>query len=348
MLSLERMTVDDLAGASLADVVSLLVARDPVTFQSRLARIDMRELAAMPEDFEHTFGWRPPEELSSWRAIELALGLDEGSDGFWRAGDISLGSNIFVDSLPEMDESPETGDFLPANAEVLLTGLYRLAEDGSGDRTVVSVLPDPLGLFRVHSFQHGRGKLGRPRSLKTFLFTEWLSSDEPEEGGRPGLVGMERFEQLIGMATTVDDRLEAKRREASGESRLESSDLYTRSKWLMRPIWGRQSAALAEELAWAPDLGVWHSEKPLLTRVPLLANYWMVAHYFLGNEAACAEAVSLGLQSRGEPTRWLAQHVQRLLNAPGQTRLGRTGPRELEELRQQVRAAARPAQFEGR
>lgn len=345
MLRLETMTVDVLADVSLADVVELLVARNPIAFRERLTRIDMQELATMSDDFERTFGWRPPSEFPAWRAIELALNLDEGERSYWRSSDISLGSNIFVDSLPAPEESLETGGFLPSNAEVLLTGLYRLAEDASGDRTLVSLLPDPIGLFRVYSFQHERGRLGEPQSLKTFLFTEWLSSDDPEEGGRPGQVGMERFEQFVQLASALDARLEARRQKSGSMPLPDSAALYRRSKWLMHPIWGQQSASLAEELAQAPDLAVWNIERPLLAQHPLLANYWMVAHYFLGNEVACTETVSQGLKSRGEPTRWLAQLIQRLLANPTQARIGRAGPQELTELRRQVRAAARHSQL---
>jgi hypothetical protein len=308
----------------------------------------MAELSEMPDDIAQTYGWRAPEELATWRAIELALDLDEDTQGFWKSGDLSLGLDLYPDALSPSEEGLNTGSFLPPGAEVLFAGLFRLCEHASGDRTLVSLLPDPLGLLRVHSYAHDTGRLGRPRSLKSFVLDTWLSEMDPGEGpGRPGQVGIARFKQLVRTAEAFDERLESVRRDHQPPAFLDSAKLYARSRWLVDLLWGTPSVSLAEELNRAPDLEDWEAEKPLLLEQPQLAHYWMVAHYFLGNDTACDEALEQGARARPEPTRWLAWLVRRLSDNPDTARILRTGPRELAELRRKVRAAARSSQLAG-
>ncbi|NVJ16489.1 hypothetical protein [Myxococcus sp. AM010] len=345
-LRLDDLTVDTLSDTPLGDVVELLVAREPDLFRARLAGADMAEFAEIPDDIAQVYGWRAPDELSTWRSIELALDLDDDAEGFWRSGDFSLGLDLYPDALIPSGADVEGGDFLPPGAEVLFAGLFRLCDHGSGDRTLVSLLPDPLGLLRVHSYSHDTGRLGRPRSLKGFILNTWLSELEPEEGRRsPGQVGITRFKQLLRVADAFDDRLESARSGHPSAHFLDSAKLHDRSRWLLNVLWGTPSVALSEELAQAPGLKDWEDEKHLYPEQPMLLHYWMVAHYFLGNDSACEEALKLGALSSVEPTRWIADLVRRLREQPETARLERTGPRKLAELRQQVRAAARPGQL---
>lgn len=350
-LRLDTLTVDSLADTPLADAVELLVARNPATFRERLAQVDMAELSEMPDDIAQAYGWRAPDELATWRSIELALGLDSDTEGFWKSGDMSLGLDLYPDVLSPEDEEEEMegGDFLPPAAEVLFTGLFRLAEHASGDRTLVSLLPDPLGLLRVHSYGHDTGQLGRPRSLKSFVLSSWLSEMDPGEGpGRPGQVGIPRVKQLLRVVDAYDERLESIRRDHQPPAATDSAKLYARSRWLIDLLWGSAGPSLPEHLAQAPTLQDWEAEQSLLLEHPPLANYWMVAHYFLGNDAACAEAVRLASQARPAPTRWIAQAVSGLRGHPDTASLRRTGPGQLAEIRRQVRAAALPSQLAGR
>lgn len=345
-LRLDTLTVDTLTETPLTDLSELLVAREPATFRERLAEVDMAELAEMPDDIAQAYGWHAPEELATWRAIELALDLDNDTEGFWKSGDLSLGLDLYPDALSPSEEELDGGDFLPAGAEVLFTGLFRLCEHASGDRTLVSLLPDPLSLLRVHSYSHDTGKLGRPRSLKGFVLNTWLSEMDPGEGPRrPGQVGIARFKQLVRMADAFDERLESVRRDHQPPAHLDSAKLYQRSRWLLDLLWGTAGVGLAEELAQAPGLAEWETEKALLLEQPPLANYWMVAHYFLGNDTACDEALRQGAQATADPTRWVAQLVRSWRDNPETARLRHTGPQELAELRRQVRAAALPSQL---
>ncbi len=238
-LRLDDLTVDTLSNTPLVDAVELLVAREPGLFRARLAEVDMAELAEMPDDIAQMYGWRAPDELSTWRSIELGLDVDDDSEGFWRSGDLSLGMDLYPDALTPSAADLDGGDFLPPGAEVLLAGLFRLCDHASGDRTLVSLLPDPLGLLRVHSYAHDTGRLGRPRSLKGFVLNTWLSELEPDEGRRrPGQVGTARFKHLLRVADAFDDRLESVRRDHQPATFLDSARLYARSRWLIVTVQG--------------------------------------------------------------------------------------------------------------
>ncbi|MFP2959947.1 hypothetical protein ACLEPN_19460 [Myxococcus sp. 1LA] len=191
----------------------MLVARNPGDFNARLADADSEGLAALRQGFEAAFGWAPPAEFDDWLAIEAALGLDAGEEDYWRAGDRSLLLDFFNPNAPHAAEALSSGGFLAQNAESLLTGLFPLSEDASGDRVLASLLPDSLGLLRVHGFRHERGDLGNAQCLKSFIVSRWSSEDAREAGSPPGDVGLARYEQLMDLTATLDTTL-AKERQA--------------------------------------------------------------------------------------------------------------------------------------
>ncbi|NVJ04131.1 hypothetical protein HUW63_02585 [Myxococcus sp. AM001] len=346
MLRIETLSMDELRGARLSDVVSLLVARDPEDFRERLADTDSEGLAALRQGFEAAFGWEPPSEFNDWLAIESALGLDEGAEDYWRAGDRSLLLDFFNPEAPQSTEALSSGNFLAQNAEGLLAGLFPLSEDASGDRVLASLLPDSLGLLRVHGFRHERGELGEAQSLKSFIVTQWSSEAAPEAGAAPGDVGLARYEQLLGITATLDTELTVERHaQQTALDPPDSAQLYLRSRWLMRMVWGRPTELLSEQLGQAPGLSEWAAERTSWRKHPVLTNYWMVAHYFLGNDSACAETVAVGLQAPGLLTRRLAACIQQLLATEGDTHLGNLGPATLKELRRIARASARSDQL---
>ncbi|WNG14150.1 hypothetical protein [Cystobacter fuscus] len=348
MLRIDTLTADELVGAELADVVALLVARDSEAFREQLAAKDPAPLTELRSGFERTFGWAPPEEFQKWLAIEGALGLDTGEADYWKSGDRSLFLDFFNAESPRALEALTTGSFVPQNAEELLAGLFRLSEDASGDRVLASLLPDPLGLLRVHAFSHERGNLGKAQSIKSFLLSGWASEEKPEKGGPPGDVGRPRYEELLAVADAADETLETMRRTKQPGQRIpDSQTLYQRSRWLIRMVWGRPSPSLAEHLTRAPGMTDWEAERPQLTHHPVLANYWMLAHYFLSNDAACAEAVAAGRQAPGLLTQRLAELVENLRTTPREARLGELGPEKLTELRRIARAEAQPGQLAG-
>ncbi|ATB50930.1 hypothetical protein MYMAC_006587 [Corallococcus macrosporus DSM 14697] len=323
----------------------MLVARNPDAFNARLAGTDAEGLAALRRGFEAAFGWAPPAEFDDWLAIEAALGIDAGEEDYWGAGDRSLLLDFFNPESHQATEALASGAFLAQNAEGLLAGLFPLSEDASGDRALASLLPDSLGLLRVHSFRHERGDLGEAQCLKSFVVNQWSSEDASEAGSPPGDVGLVRYEYLMELTAMLDMAMATERQAQPSLELPDSAQLYLRSRWLMRMVWGQPSELLSELLAQAPGLSEWDAERTLWRRHPVLTNYWMVAHSFLGNDSACAETVAVGLQASGLLTRRLAEHIRQLLAAPEDTHLGRLEPATFKELRRITRASARSDQL---
>ncbi|MBU8897875.1 hypothetical protein KRR26_19855 [Corallococcus sp. M34] len=344
MLKLDTLTREELLGAGIAELVAGIVARQPDEFNERLSSCDPSHARALLETFERTFGWTPPDEFQTWLAIEEALGVEEGNEGFWGSGDRSLFLDFFNSDTPQASDALRTGSYLPHNAEELLTGLFKLSEDAAGDRVLASLLPDELGLLSVHKVTHGRGALDKPQSLKTFLLTTWVSDERPDSEQAPGAVGIARYEELMALADSVDSILETQRQRPA-QTTPDSKSLYHRAQWLIRMTWGHSNPLLAQHLAQAPTMADWASEQAVLLSMPVLTNYWMLAHYFLGNSTACTQAIAAGRQSPGLLTRRLAEQIDALLTAPEVTHLGDLSPARLSELRHLAREAASPAQL---
>ncbi|RKH15032.1 hypothetical protein D7X74_19155 [Corallococcus sp. CA047B] len=342
MLDLATLTTDTLLSARLTDVVETLVARDRATFRSRLASLDMRFTDARVEALREAHGVLPPGEFREWEALRQALQGNEEPESHWCSEDRSLRLDI---PLHVPDDPQALAELLPSYSAGLIAGLFLLSEDASGDRILLSLLPGPGDTLIIFPFIHERSTLHPARTLKRFLLTEWLSEDEPDPDEAPGQVGESRYEELLDVAREHDERLPAFT-PGSPESLIaaDSERLYQRSHWLTGILWGRPGPRLTEQLARAPGAADWKLERPWLSRQPLLANYWVLAHYFLGNEDACRTVITAAHQSPAALTRGIARLVEGWLNAPGQARLAKLDATTLANLRRVVRGSARADQ----
>src|SRR5262249_46366386 len=141
----------------------------------------------------------------------------------------------------------------------------------------------------VHVFDHETGELDGAMyySLADFVYTCW---GEPDK-------------QLVG---AFNKAMKATRAKLGG---AEPRALVGRVSGVWSLPTGDAGYRLAEAMAQAPDFATWEAEKKLIAKTPVLANYWMLAHYFLGNDAACREAVALGAKAPGTLTPALAKLV---------------------------------------
>ena len=81
----------------------------------------------------------------------------------------------------------------------------------------------------------------------------------------------------------------------------------------------------------------WEEELTLLAEEPVLANYWLLAHYFLGNTDACRTTCKEAQKAKGEFTRQLALIIEQLLDKPASASLGKLKPKKLAELIKETR-----------
>ncbi|NTX60210.1 hypothetical protein HUA74_06015 [Myxococcus sp. CA051A] len=345
MLDLETLTPATLLSASLADIVEAVVARDPARFRSQLASVAPAGLQARVADIHGLLGISPPAQLQEWEAIQQALASRESADSIWNSEDRSLR----LDVLSRMPEDLEAlAALLPSYSEGLFAGLFVLSEDASGDRALLSLLSGPDQVLLVFPYAHGRGTLRAAHSLKNFLLTAWLSDNAPESDEAPGWVGDTRYEALQEVAREHDVQLGVPGTREHASIIPHSARLHARSRWMSSVLWGRPSPRLKEYLEHAPGDAEWKVEQKDLSGHALLANYWILAHYFLGNEEACRAAVAAGHQNAAELTRGLARLVDGWLAVPSSARIGESDAPVLERARQAVAASARPDQRSSR
>ena len=184
----------------------------------------------------------------------------------------------------------------------LTTGLYHFGDDPSGDSAWLSTLPNPDDTAEVHVFDHETAELGGPYpSIASFVRAKWSDADVKRRASKTGGVA-----------------------------------LYERMKWMWSFGSGEPGYHFAEEMAKAPGFDVWTKEKKAAGKTPHLANYWLLAHYFLGNTEACREAIVIAAKAPGKITPALAKIVKALLDEPKKAKLGKVKPSTLAELRAAV------------
>ena len=269
------ITTKSLDGGSLQAVMAASMFADPGA-RTRFEKASKKADAKPLAAWNKAFGWTPPKELAEWEGVKGAYRklVMEISD-VWM-----LGGTLAVKPAPI--ETLMTGD----GVMTLLTGLVHFGDDPSGDGCFVSTLPSPDGLARIHVYDHETGELGSEyRSLAQFVFENWNEAAKRDRAA-PKKLPVER-----------DPRA-----------------LFARMKWLWGLPLGEPMYGFAEDIANAPDFATWEKEKKLLATTPVLANYWMLAHYFLGNHAACAEAVAIGKKAPGTYTPALAKIVAQIVS----------------------------------
>jgi len=288
------ITTKSLDGGSLQVVMASSMFADTGA-RARFDKASKKADAKPLAAWNKAFGWAPPTELAEWEGVKGAYRklVMEISDVWMIGGTLAF--------KPVPIETLLTGD----GVMTLLTGLLHFGDDPSGDSCFVSTLPSPDGLARIHVYDHETGELGSEyRSIAQFVFENWNESAKR-------------------------DRTAAKKLPVEHDPRA----LFERMKWLWGLPLGEPMYGFAEDIAKAPDFATWEKEKKSLAKNPVIANYWMLAHYFLGNHAACAEAVAIGKQVPGTYTPALAKIVAQLLAQPAKAKLGKVTAKKLVELR---------------
>jgi hypothetical protein len=185
----------------------------------------------------------------------------------------------------------------------------------------------------VHVYDHETGDLGTTYySIADLVFSCWTGDEEEESPADEEL--MAAFNARM------------KKARAKLKPWQDPKALFARVKWLWSLPLGEPGYHFAQELAHAPKFEAYEAERALLSTTPWLANYWLLAHWFLGNEAACAEVVKLAAKAPGTLTPALAKVVGALLAAPKKAKLGKLGPAQLAKLREAVRKNADPSLLE--
>jgi hypothetical protein len=305
---MDRITAKTLRGGHLATVMAARMPEDDAVrkkFTRKVGKPNPKVLGA----YEKMYGWRPPAELSEWEGASSGYDAirDEVSDVWMIGGSIAYASS----------KKKPTVDKLMADLDgsiTLFAGLELFGMDPSGDRCFVSTIPHALDCAEVHVYNHENGEMDGTLyySIGDFVFSNWGEEDKKV---------MNQFNGDMKSARKKLSPLEDPRA------------LFNRMKWMWSLPTGEPGYRFAEDMDRAPTFADWENEKKLLAKMPWLANYWMLAHYFLGNAEALADAVVLAKKVPGETTKALAA-----LLAKG--KIGKLKPKQLDELKQAVRKNA--------
>jgi hypothetical protein len=321
-----ELTVSQLLGGHLAEVMAARMFKDEKLrskFLALLGKVSQEPL----DDFAQRFGWRPPAEVAEWEMVKPAYQALEGdvSDAWMLTG----GLTALTKKKPDLPIRFNDNRYVL----LLLTGLAHLGNDPDGDQCFVHTLPNPGGLASIHVFDHETGGLrgNDYDSISELIFSCFGFENEEEE------------------LSPSDEELLKEFHHASKTAlpkRHNPHALFDRMKWLWSLPSGKTGYNFAKEIARAPKFRVWEREKAMLPSEPVLANYWLLAHFFLGNDTACDEAIELALKAPGEITPELARLVKALRERPAAGMLGKLDPKAIDGLRTEVRKKADPLLLE--
>ena len=318
------------AGGSLAAVMTevMLAGKSRAKFAALAGKPGSR-IAAPVTKCEAYFGWRPARELEEWCAVELAY-LNVATSDVW-----------LLDRRPmDLADAPLAKAINKSSfVMTAVTGLRKFGHDGSGDTCYVSTLPTKTQLAEVYVYDHETAELegNRSGSIASFVAAHFMPLDEEDERDAHNFPWTKT---QLAFDEAWEKSLE--KRGASESPQL----LFDRAKWLLNFPNGEPGFAFSESLGEAPTFATWKKESALLAKNPVLANYWMLAHYFFGNVDACREATLASKKCKGQITPQLAAIVAALLDKPATAKLGRLKPEQLVALREAVAKNAEPSQLD--
>jgi hypothetical protein len=244
------------------------------------------------------FGWKPAAEIDELAAAMAGYAecVDEISDVWMIGPALGPASELPVDAAAIWDGFE--------GAMWLLCGAVLVGHDPSGDTAWCSTIPSPIDTAVIYRYDHEVGALDRVEgcSIGSFVIDTWADRDEPEARGRIGAAALAHFEKL-----------ESKLERRPAPAWADPIALFERSRWLLSFGAGETGFGFASDLCKAAPFAAWEAERELIDEAPWLANYWLLAHFFLANRRAAAEVVDRAASSKAELTRGLAWAIDRAL-----------------------------------
>lgn len=324
-----------LMGGNLALVASRCMLRDADQRQKFLEIIEREKTryASLQNAYLHRFGYMPSSEC-----VELAR-IAEAYDKFydsisdiWSLGDGLRGFGVKTKPC-NVDWYINDWHFIMT----ILTGLELIGSEGSGDRCFLSTLPNPLGTTEIYLYDHEVGKIEDRLgySIAHFVADRWASEEYEsieDDGNKKDL-----DTGIVPKKTFNDFTKKARQRLKKRPYYHDPVVLFRRTHWLSGHALGSPTYKSAYKMADAPPYAVWEKEIDLVAKEPVLANYWMLAHYFLGNNKACRATIEEAKKAPGEVSPKLAVIIEKLLDDPKKAKLGQLKPSQLNRLKLDTR-----------
>jgi len=225
------------------------------------------------------------------------------------------GEWMLYDELPDIKLLSNRSDFTNQLTQynfllTLLTGAERCGSDDCGDGCLISLFSTD-GSAPVFRYDHEVGRIEKSMSgsITSFLARYFILDSDWDDSDS------EDTKQIIKQIQIFE-----KSREKTHQKLPFYRDperLFERAHWILQHPTGEPTYDFAGHMKHAPDYSEWESEKKLLRQEPQLANYWLLHHFFLGNDQALLEAVQLSETSASALTRFLAQEIQKAQSSGG-------------------------------
>ncbi|WP_431686713.1 hypothetical protein [Hahella sp. NBU794] len=366
------LTRDDLLGGKLAEIMSYYMLQQDADRKDflNIARKQKGKFEDKAKRVESLFGYPVPAEVIEAEECMTAYDRYSGvaQDVWMLAGEMM--------SLPNKVSAKDIATSLRDFELImrLLTGLEIIGRDPSGDTCFLNMLPSPLGTARVIVYDHETGEPSSEEyfSIADFVADRWEEDclrepddddmDDEDEGDDEE--DEDEYEEDFQEEEWFSKHSDAAKQaiedfNAFAEAEIEQrpyyhdpKQLFNRTDWLHGHPSGRPTYAFASKMDQAPTFEVYEQEKPLLDKEPALANYWMLAHFFLGNHAACRDTINLVKQANalGSITQALAEALDETLTAletkPDSAQFGRLDHQKITDLISQTQANCSPEHLE--
>lgn len=203
----------------------------------------------------------------------------------------------------------------------LFTGVERIGSDGGGDGCLIGMAGDGVSHV-VYRYNHEVGTIddvmyGSINSLIASAFGVGTDADEDDGDGElefefPAGLGKSR-DAVAAHIAKFNQKVEQGL--AARPLCRDPLRLFERCHWLLQHTTGDPTFQFAAHMRTAPNFALWQQEREMLASEPLLANYWLLHHFFLGNRLALDEALEIVSNVRekepgpGRVTLFLAEQI---------------------------------------
>lgn len=261
-----------------------------------------KQAKEMSVKFQELTGWDLPIELQYW--------LDKY---------MPEGSNYWIDSfelkkLVFRFEGNEIISFFKqfSNHHYLFTGLFEAGRDGSGDGIFFYLGQHCKELQNVYWYDHEEDKVGFDENSLSLMAVNWelmenedLEDIEFEEDkdlqsevlDNCGFENIEDYKNKIQNLRKQKDKLKSMIKyfeQPTDDFVQEIADRYKRSYWLSHLLVKEICYEFKIKVGQSPSFLDWRAEKEKISKDIHLYNYWIFAHFYLGNHRTCREVIDIG------------------------------------------------------
>ncbi len=194
----------------------------------------------------------------------------------------------------------------------MLTGVEMAGMNGCGDQCAYTYLPNQIGTTDFFEYDHETGSLDGTHwySIADFISDEWNETYDDDTDDDIGKHTAKALKAIKSFNADYEAR--------SGQQPFYHNPkvLFKRTNWIHGHASGNPTYAYIKKMSDAPTFDDWLKEKALIKDEPVLANYWILAHFYLGNKNSFNEVLELAKDSKSLLTRQLVGFYKTVRDNP--------------------------------